>query len=41
MKKEPFDKADIVVMLTAHDQFSPLPWNENSRFLRNLQEMIP
>ncbi len=31
--KEAFDKADIVVMLTAHDQFKELPWDESKKIL--------
>ena len=31
--QEAFDKADIVVMLTAHDQFKTLPWDENKIIL--------
>lgn len=31
--QEAFDKADIVVMLTAHDQFKALPWDENKIIL--------
>lgn len=31
--QEAFDKADIVVMLTAHDQFKTLPYNENKVIL--------
>ena len=31
--QEAFDKADIVVMLTAHDQFKELPWDENKIIL--------
>ena len=31
--QEAFDKADIVVMLTAHDQFKSLPWDENKIIL--------
>ena len=31
--KEAYDKADIVVMLTAHDQFKTLPYNEDKVIL--------
>lgn len=31
--QEAFDKADIVVMLTAHNQFKELPWDENKIIL--------
>ncbi len=31
--QEAFDKADIVVMLTAHDQFKTLAWDENKIIL--------
>ena len=31
--QEAFDKADIVVMLTAHDQFKTLPWDDNKIIL--------
>lgn len=31
--QEAFNKADIVVMLTAHDQFKTLPWDENKIIL--------
>ena len=31
--KEAFEKADIVVMLTAHDQFKTLPYNEDKVIL--------
>lgn len=30
---EAYEKADIVVMLTAHDQFKQLPWDENKIIL--------
>ena len=31
--QEAFDKADIVVMLTAHDQFKTLPWDDSKIIL--------
>ena len=31
--QEAFNRADIVVMLTAHDQFKTLPWDENKIIL--------
>ena len=31
--QEAFDKADIVVMLTAHDQFKTLPYDKNKIIL--------
>ena len=31
--QEAFDKADIVVMLTAHNQFKELPWDESKVIL--------
>ena len=31
--QEAYDKADIVVMLTAHDQFKTLPYDENKVIL--------
>ena len=31
--KEAYEKADIVVMLTAHDQFKQLPYNEDKVIL--------
>jgi UDP-N-acetyl-D-mannosaminuronic acid dehydrogenase len=31
--QEAFDKADIVVMLTAHNQFKTLPWDESKIIL--------
>ena len=37
--KEAYNKADIVVMLVAHNEFRELPWTtqkSNARFLRNL-----
>lgn len=30
---ETFDRADIVVMLTAHSQFRQLPWNDSKIIL--------
>ena len=32
-QKEAYEKADIVVMLTAHDQFKQLPYNEDKVIL--------
>ena len=31
--KEAYDRADIVVMLTAHNEFKTLPWDENKVIL--------